>query len=185
MNCRYIAPPYASILIGNRKQINNCSVTELRVWLVEALCYKPEGRGFDSLWGHWIFNSPNPSSRIMSLWSFQPPNRNEYQESPWGVKGGWRIMLTSPPSVNRMSRKCGSLDVSQTYRPPRPVTGIALPFRISIKPSHSTLYSLRYWQIRWVNQINKQREMWYTERPWISYISHYVLVYTALHVLSQ
>jgi hypothetical protein len=23
--------------------------------LVEALCYKPEGRGFDSRWGHWIF----------------------------------------------------------------------------------------------------------------------------------
>jgi hypothetical protein len=24
-------------------------------WLVEALCYKPEGRGFDSRWGHWAF----------------------------------------------------------------------------------------------------------------------------------
>jgi hypothetical protein len=23
--------------------------------LVELLCYKPEGRGFDSRWGHWIF----------------------------------------------------------------------------------------------------------------------------------
>jgi hypothetical protein len=25
------------------------------VWLMEALCYKPEVPGFDSRWGHWIF----------------------------------------------------------------------------------------------------------------------------------
>jgi hypothetical protein len=77
-----------------------------------------------------FLNSPNPSSHTMTLGSTQP-----LTEIFMRVRGGRRKRLTtSPPSVSRLSRKCG------TYKPrelttlwiPWCVTGIELPLYLAM-----------------------------------------------------
>ena len=67
--------------------------------LVEALRYKPEGRGFDSQWCHWN------SSLTQSFRPHCDPevdsasNRYEYRKYILGCKGGRCVGLTTlPPS---------------------------------------------------------------------------------------
>jgi hypothetical protein len=78
---------------------------------------------------HGTLNLPNPSGRTKAC------NRNEYQKHLkkcfWGVKCGWCVRLTTlPPSTILLSRQCGILNISQPFRPPRPVTGITLLFTL-------------------------------------------------------
>jgi hypothetical protein len=79
----------------------------------------------------FFFNLSNTSSRYGPGFD-SASNTNECQESSLGeVKDGRRIRLAIlPPSLSRLSRKCGRLDVSQPYGPP--VTGIALSYNIIV-----------------------------------------------------
>jgi hypothetical protein len=46
--------------------------------VVKALCYKPEGRGFDTRWGEFL-NLHNPSEPL-DPGVYSASNRNEYQK---------------------------------------------------------------------------------------------------------
>jgi hypothetical protein len=49
----------------------------------------------------------------------------------WG-KSGRIVKVTSPPSVIRLSRKCGSLNFSQLCKPPRSIIGIVFFIQIYV-----------------------------------------------------
>jgi hypothetical protein len=64
----------------------------------------------------------------------------------WGVECGRCVGLTTlQPSVSRLSRQCGILNISQPYRPLRPVTGIALLLLFKLKTT-----SLDYRHVIWM-----------------------------------
>jgi hypothetical protein len=101
--------------------------------VVESLCYKLEGRGFETRWSEWIFfNFLTPTSRTRR-WGFTQPltemSTRSWKESLLGSELGLCVRPTTlPPSVSRLSRQCKILNISQPYRPLRYVTGIAILF---------------------------------------------------------
>jgi hypothetical protein len=94
--------------------------------VVKALCYKPEGRGFETRWGVFFFNLPNPLRPHKVLGFIQLPTEMSTRSRKIMFLSSRGRLTTLPPFVSRLSRQCGILNNSQSYRPPRPVTGIAL-----------------------------------------------------------
>jgi hypothetical protein len=66
--------------------------------VVEALRYKPEGRGIDSRWYHWNFYWHIPSGRTMALGLIQPLREMSTRNISWGKGGGCVGLTTLPPS---------------------------------------------------------------------------------------
>jgi hypothetical protein len=56
------------------------------VQLVEALHYKPEGRGFDFRWWNWNFSLTKSFGRTVALGSIQPLTEMSTRNIFWGVK---------------------------------------------------------------------------------------------------
>ena len=83
--------------------------------LIEALRYKPAGRGFDSRWCHWNFSLTKSFRPYYGPGVASASKRNEYQYQPY--------QLHVPIAL-----KSGSLNLLEPSGPVQACNEITLPF---------------------------------------------------------
>jgi hypothetical protein len=106
------------------------TINSTLTWDMTCLCNKPEGRVFETWWDKWIISIYVMLPAALGPGVYSASSTNEYHKQKrcfWGVKRCRCVGLTTLlPSVSRLSRQCGILNISQPYRPPRSDKGIAL-----------------------------------------------------------
>ena len=153
MACRLLPSPLYYLLFlwppnesQNYYSLNRLNFTEFIIikghtvaQLVQAVRYKPEGRGFVSLLCFGIFHWHNPSGRNMALGSTQPLSEMNIRHISLGGKGGRCVRLTTlPPSCVVM--KSGNLKFLEPSGPLQACNRTSLPFYLTSTSPYSSWY---------------------------------------------
>jgi hypothetical protein len=80
------------------------------------------------VWGPYFFEEDEltvtvTSNRYCHMIETFPPENLQVNDTEADIYNP-----TLPPSMSRLSRQCGILNITHLHRPPQPVTGIALLF---------------------------------------------------------
>jgi hypothetical protein len=96
-------------------------VVKRKCFLFVMLQVRRSGVQYPMMWMHYSINLILPAP----LWSWGWVSLQQR-----GARGNLPAGKGQP--VRQLSKKCGSLDISQSYRLPWPATGVALPFTILV-----------------------------------------------------
>jgi hypothetical protein len=125
--------------------------------LVEALSYKPEGRGFDSRWCYWNFGIP--SSRTLALGLTQPLTEMSTGIFP-GDKGGRCVGLTTLPPLCAYCLEIWEPQPPEPSGPVKACNGIALPYHTTLShnwtspTTDSLLHRVKWHGLTWFCKIH-------------------------------